>query len=623
MKKDTPEELMRRGDYEGAYRIYREIIKKGTDDATVYNNCGVALDSLGKHKDAVDCYLKAIAIEPDYPTAHYNLANSLVFLREYDAALEHYKIALTQNPDLKSAYIDLANLYLLKNDLAMMRRTLKYAISRFKYDPDLVYSAAVVLLDGGDTRTAISLLEYCLSIKHDPKYWNALGNAYYAMDNYDKAMECYNNALKLDPENAEAWNNKGFTYFTLGQMNAAIDSYTKAIELNPSYRQAWYNRAYTYHAIGKLHLAVRDYWEALKMEPMDEVAWNNMGNALYNLKRYMVSIPYFMKAVTINPNYEIAWNNIGNALDRMHMHRYSIPFHEKALSINPKFDYAWHAKGHALCELGHTEEALEFLETAIELNPDYGDTWYWRGVCLWKLERYEDAVESLKIAAERDPEEPHEVYLLLATIYDNLNYNAEALKYYKLALQYAENEDTKADILIKMRRYKEALEYAKPELKARVLYKLGKYEEVIKIQGNSKKLKFLKALSYEAMGMFENALEILKDIDGKVYNRERMFIEFLLGKRDFDYSTCGDRGFCIRVGSVLIDREKYEEAIKIFAKGKTPESYYFTAKAYENMGDLKKAEKYYNIAIGLGMEIPIDELWRVNYEKVPPKQKEN
>ena len=623
MDRSDAEELMRAGEFQKAYEIYRELIDSGSQDPVVFNNCGVALDSLGKHREAVECYMHAVELDSEYATAYYNLANSLVFLREYSRALENYQKALTLNPNLREAYVDLANLYLLMNDLTMMRKTLKYAIERFRDDPDLVYSSALVLLDGGDVNAAISLLQYCLSIKDDPKYWNALGNAYYAQNRFDEALQSYETALKIDENNAEAWNNKGFTYFTLGKFEAAIDSYTRAIAINPNYRQAWYNRAYTYHAMGKLNKAVHDYWMALKLEPMDEVAWNNMGNALYNLKRYMPSIPYFMKAVTINPDYDIAWNNIGNALDRMGMHKYSIPFHEKALSLNKKFDYAWHAKGHALCALGHAEEALEYLETALDLNPDYGDTWYWRARCFYKLERYEEAIESLKIAVQRDPEDPVECYLLLAEIYDLLGYNTEAYKYYTKALELAD-DDKKAEIYIAMKKYEEALENATPALKARILYKLGRYDDILKIEGEEKKIKFIRALAFEAKGEFEKAYEELKDIKGRDFERERRFIEFVLGKKKFNYHECYDREFCLRVGSILLDEGKLDKAEEIFRKVKREESYYFLGKIYALRGEYKEARKYYDIAIGLGMEIPLDEIEEVmSHEKISSKQKKD
>ncbi len=620
MNYDEAEAQMRQGNYEKAYEIYRKIIEAGEADATIFNNCGVALDSLGRHREALECYQRAVALDPEYATAYYNLANCLVYLRRFDEALDNYRRALTIDPGLKEAYIDLANLYLLMNEPAMVRKTLRYVVEQYRDDPEIVYSAAIILMEVGDIRTSITLLKYCLGIKDDPRYWNALGNAYFAMDDFERAMESYEYALHLDPKNEESWNNIGFTYFSMGLMDKALESYTRAIELNPKYRQAWYNRGYTYHAIGKLNKAVHDYWMALRLEPMDEVAWNNLGNALYNLKHYMESIPYFMKAVTINPNYEIAWNNIGNALDRMGIHTHSIPFHERALSINKRFDYAWHAKGHALCALGHCEEALEYLETAIELNSEYGETWYWRGRCLNCLEQYEEAVESLKRAIELEPEFI-DSYILLADIYDKLGYYQYAQKYYNMALLRATDRELRASILVKMGKYENALEYADDELRARILYRLGRYEEILEIEPRDDRIRFVRALAYEALGKFKEAYAELKDTDG--YMREKRFLEYVLsgGKGKV---RCVDREFCLRVGNVLLDSGKCTLAESFFAGSKIPEAYYFRGRCALRRGELRQARKFFEIAAGLGFELALDYLDEVSaYEKVSSEQKEN
>ncbi len=617
-----PDELMKQGRYEEAIKEYEKLIESGAADATTYNNIGVALDSIGRHKDAVEYYLKAIDLDPEYATAYYNLANSLVYLRKYEDALFYYERALTLDPGLVEAYIDLAYLYLLINDLAMMRKTLRYVVENYGTNPDLIYSAALVFIDAGEFRTARDLLEYVLKIKNDDRYWNALGNAYFAMGEYDKALECYDTALEINPENEEVWNNRGFTLFTNGRIEDAISHYKKAIELNSNYRQAWYNLAYAYHAAGKLNDAVRCYWMALKLDPMDEVTWNNMGNALYNLKRYMVSIPYFMKAVTINPEYEIAWNNIGNALDRMHMHQYSIPFHDKALALNKKFDYAWHAKGHALCALGKYEESLEYLDRALELNADYGETWYWRGKALYHLSDYEDAIDSLRKAVDLEPE-LFEAWELMGDIYSKLGYETEAYRCYNEALKQCDVDDA-ARIYLKMGEIENALDFAESSLKAALLFKLGKYDEILKMDEDDENVKYYRCLSYEMQGKFEKALAEIEGLSDEKFRIEREFLRFVIGDSNKPPEYPYDTEFSLRIGYILLDRGMWDKAERIFKKFKTPESYYLLGETYLRKKDIKTAAKYFEISAGMGFEEALIKLEEVkNGEKVSSEQKED
>jgi len=548
-----------------------------------------------------------MVVEKDY-LRQYEIAEKLVSEGRYEDAIEHYQTAIEMNPEFRDAYISLANLYMKMGKVRRVKAVVRRMLHTIE-DEETLYLSSVLLYQIGDFKGSKKLIEKAMKENNTPDYWIVLGNVYFGMEEYDKAEECYNEALRIDPMNEEAWNNKGFLYFTQSKFDMALNCYEKAIEINPSYRQAWYNKGYTYHAMGNLSKAIYNYWMALRIDSQDEVAWNNMGNALYNLGKYMESIPYFMKSVKINPNYEIAWNNIGNALDRMGMHEFSIPFHEKALSINPKFDYAWHAKGHALCELGKYEESLEFLERAIELNPDYGETWYWRGVALYRLERYEEAIESLKRAVEID-KDLILAWELIGDIYFLLGYYVEGWRYYEEALKIGESKD-KARIYLKIGKYKEALNHVDDATKAYVLLKLGKYEDILKIESRDEEVIYVKCLALEALGRFEDALNEIKEMKGDKFENERRFLNYLLGKENIDLLSEWDAEYIMRIGTLLLENKEYEKAIEIFSQIKTKESYYFLGEANISIGNQKKGIKYLEISAGMGFELAIEKLKEV------------
>jgi PGF-CTERM protein len=72
--------------------------------------------------------------------------------------------------------------------------------------------------------------------------WNEKGISFAKSDEYEKAIECFDKAIELDPNYANAYNNRGLTYYHLKQYERAIEDYNKAIELNPNGADAYYNR---------------------------------------------------------------------------------------------------------------------------------------------------------------------------------------------------------------------------------------------------------------------------------------------------------------------------------------------------------------------------------------------
>ena len=57
-----------------------------------------------------------------------------------------------------------------------------------------------------------------------------------------KTIACYDKAIEVNPENADAYNNKGLSLYLLRSYNEAIACYDKAIEVNPENADAHYNK---------------------------------------------------------------------------------------------------------------------------------------------------------------------------------------------------------------------------------------------------------------------------------------------------------------------------------------------------------------------------------------------
>ncbi len=61
------------------------------------------------------------------------------------------------------------------------------------------------------------------------------GVALLNLGNYEEAIKCYDKAIEIEPNNAEAWNNKGIVLGRLSKYEEAIACYDKAIEIEPDY----------------------------------------------------------------------------------------------------------------------------------------------------------------------------------------------------------------------------------------------------------------------------------------------------------------------------------------------------------------------------------------------------
>ena len=65
---------------------------------------------------------------------------------------------------------------------------------------------------------------------------------YHYLGNNDEAIECYDKALEINPQNADAYYKKGLSLSTIEKYAEAIECYDKALEINPQNADAYYKK---------------------------------------------------------------------------------------------------------------------------------------------------------------------------------------------------------------------------------------------------------------------------------------------------------------------------------------------------------------------------------------------
>jgi len=101
-----------------------------------------------------------------------------------------------------------------------------------------------------------------------------LGNKYRFEDN-DKAIAAYNEAIRLDPDYAEAYYSRGSVHHFMDDRDRALADYNEAIRLNPNYGNSYCCRAYIHGENGDYDKAAADLTAAVQLGLDDDTTqWN-------------------------------------------------------------------------------------------------------------------------------------------------------------------------------------------------------------------------------------------------------------------------------------------------------------------------------------------------------------
>jgi len=286
----------------------------------------------------------------------------------------------------------------------------------FDHDNSLkqIYRMALIYALESEFEEAIEEFDKAIELDpNNPKYHNNKGNALYDLHNYQEAIEEFDKAIELDPNNPNYHNNKGNALLKLGRYEEAIEEFDKAIELKPNNPSYHNNKGIAQDDLHNYQEAIEEYDKAIELKPKDPSYHNNKGIALGEMQRYQEAIEEFDKAIELdpnNPNYHYAK---GMALGALQRYKVAIEEYDKAIELNPNNPNYHSDKGNILFMLQRFQEAIVEFDRAIELNPNNPDYHYvkgmalgFQGIFLGELQRYQEAIVEFDRAIELNPNNP-------------------------------------------------------------------------------------------------------------------------------------------------------------------------------------------------------------------------
>lgn len=356
------------------------LCKKVSDDFSVftYNTVGNFLEKFKLYDKAENLYKQAI-IDTQHAWMFYDKMGDIALKNnEVNLCADCYKKVLESNPLNRDVIVKLATVlqtYFPENT----SETIECYEKLLQFDEDkgaIYYELGHLYLRREDKINSISAFKLALEQDYEnPYYNNSLAYAYSRAELYDDAIEHYQKAITLNPDNE--WTSivcqaLGAIYAEVkGNIEAAVATYQAGIILNPANYDL-------YIALGDIHMAeydldkaIKAYCDAILANPEDYRGYSKAGIALYEKDYIEEALVAYHKSIELNPDNAYAHNNLGILyLDGMLDAEEALEYFEQAIELKSDYTLAYFNAGRASQEMGFINDAANYYQMAIDLNKE-------------------------------------------------------------------------------------------------------------------------------------------------------------------------------------------------------------------------------------------------------------
>ena len=316
--------LHRLGQAEQGLDVCREADRLGMEQSGIEFARGFCLLHLLRYSEAEASFRRAVRIglsgaplaqTGDRGTAsykaRYGLALALVGQDRYEEALVECGEALAGQPRFVDARylksIVLKKLGRLEEARAMLEITLQQAPDHTAARKDLGH----VLFELADYAGALPILEAAGRTEPNDYDTNArLAVCCEYTGRLPEARSVYQRLRSLAPGSAEVCVNLGRVLAAFGSDAEAIDCFTEAIRLDPEYANAYFNAGDLLYSLAHYDRAADTYMAGLRVSPSQPSGFFVLGNCFAQTRNYEAAVVSYKEALSQDPDHAEARHNL-------------------------------------------------------------------------------------------------------------------------------------------------------------------------------------------------------------------------------------------------------------------------------------------------------------------------
>lgn len=279
----------------------------------------------------------------------------------------------------------------------------------------------------------LALADISEAINLDPKnvdYLNSRAQIYFEQFQYELADADAKKITELEPGNPLGWLCLGRNADARKDYDKAIEHYNYAVKLDNSNAQSYSLRAYTYISQKRWSEATDDVVSAFSIDITDGGALDCV-NTLADSASVVLCSKMKIQAKK-DPNNSLWPFIIGATYEKRGNMTEALEFFNKSFDIEPSSGAAQRLSA-AYSDADNLKMALDFADRAIQMDSTDTDGLYSKAMAYFKARRWEDADRALSIYLDAEPERA-DAYCYRGFTRDHLGKTNEAADDYDTAI---------------------------------------------------------------------------------------------------------------------------------------------------------------------------------------------
>ena len=246
----------------------------------------------------------------------------------------------------------------------------------------------------------------------DSRYYSGLGTAYWKLDRLFEALEAFEAALELDPEETADWVAASEIALMIGDAEkhrrysrrahhfGADEGTDQLMEMFREFSLRDQANAGT--AKHDRTITVMD--AVIRLSPEDDYAYLDRGRAHFAKGNDDLAISDLDAVLQLNPDHPGAYMLRGILMGYRKQWDRMVADISELIRLRPDDATAYYHRGQAYGEQDKWDEAVVDICEAIRLDPDNADAYRVRGDCLRYKREYDKAIADFDTALQLDPE---------------------------------------------------------------------------------------------------------------------------------------------------------------------------------------------------------------------------